>query len=273
MNTSPQFQTPVLTQVVKIAQFSDCHLFADKQRDHFGANVYQNLDKTLADISKQRDLDAIIFTGDLSQDHTQESYHLFAELVAKHNLVQPVHFLAGNHDDFDVMKQSLTGSAFAQADVIELDDWQLFLLNSTSDTPAGVVNECDLVALSSELNANKQQLVFMHHHPVDAEYYIDRHGLTNQTDFWQAIKRYPSIRAIACGHVHRGMRLVGPEQMPIFTCPATSIMFAQDPEQLIAERLTPGYQVLTLTLEKQLSDRQEQVQAVNIDVSCHYLSN
>ncbi len=54
-----------------IAQFSDCHLFADKQTKLLGANVWQNLMLVLADIAQRNDIDCVVFTGDLTQDHSE----------------------------------------------------------------------------------------------------------------------------------------------------------------------------------------------------------
>ena len=69
-----------------VAQFSDCHLFADKNSKHFGANVWQNLQLVLADIAKRNDIDCAIFTGDLTQDHTEVSYQHFVQAVKQAEL-------------------------------------------------------------------------------------------------------------------------------------------------------------------------------------------
>ncbi len=78
-----------------VAQFSDCHLFADKQATHFGANVWQNLTKVLADISQRKNIDCVVFTGDLTQDHSELSYQHFVQAIEQAKLSVQVHFFSG----------------------------------------------------------------------------------------------------------------------------------------------------------------------------------
>ena len=65
-----------------IAQFTDCHLFADKQLQHYGANVWDNLNSVLADITARTNINCAVFTGDSTQDHTEESYQHFVQATA-----------------------------------------------------------------------------------------------------------------------------------------------------------------------------------------------
>ena len=87
----------------------------------------------------------------------------------------------------------------------------------------------------------------MHHHPVDIGYYIDKHGLLNQDDFWQRIVQINAsgrtIKAIACGHVHRASQLLK-HHVDIYTCPATSIQFGQTKEKIGST--VPSYRLFYL---------------------------
>ena len=62
-----------------LAQISDSHLFADHNGMHHQTNVYQNLLKVLLAIKVQPMIDAMVFTGDLTQDHSEASYQLFMQ--------------------------------------------------------------------------------------------------------------------------------------------------------------------------------------------------
>lgn len=230
-----------------LAQFSDCHLFADKNTLHLGANVWQNLTRVLTNISLQDNIDCAVFTGDLTQDHTERSYQHFAEAVRKANLTIPVYFLAGNHDDTQMIARYLTEPTFQTAKNINHDFWQVQLLDSKSETPSGVVSKIALDELTQKLDKTKYQLLMMHHHPIDIGYYIDKHGLVNQQEFWLAVNqlndKYDNIKAIACGHVHRASQLFK-DNVDIYTCPATSVQFGDTKEKIAS--IVPSYRLLYL---------------------------
>mgnify|MGYP000032081449 CR=1 FL=1 len=237
------------SSAVTLAQISDCHLFADKSALHCGVNVYDNLKRVLVELSHNRSLDYLVFTGDLSQDHSEASYRHFADLVELANLKVPVYFLPGNHDDEALLNKYLTPPCFHPGKVIEHRDWQVCLLSSKGSTPAGYISEESLLQLKEAVDRDKAQLIFMHHHPVAVGYFIDRHGLTNAGEFWQLTGQLLSIKAVACGHVHRGLTLL-PENsdapLAVYTCPATSIQFDPACDTVSALAQGPGYRLFTL---------------------------
>ena len=225
-----------------IAQFSDCHLFADKAACHFGAPVYQNLTNILLDIEKQKP-DCCVFTGDLTQDHTVASYRNFCAAVEEAELSNACYFLPGNHDDYTTMKDTLSGFPFKADTKIETDSWQFHLLNSKSETPAGYVSRTQINNVCSTVDIKKHQFIFMHHHPVDVGYFIDRHGLKNKTEFWQSISTIEQLKGIACGHIHQGKVVECEQSLSLYTCPATSIEFESDPDNLVNSGRAPGYRL------------------------------
>ncbi|MDN3653396.1 metallophosphoesterase [Thalassotalea ponticola] len=227
--------------LLNIVQFSDCHLYADQQAQHFGANVYRNLERILQRIRQLGDLDAVIFTGDLSQDHSALSYQLFDQLVGEAALPCPVYVVAGNHDDPRLLKQMLSSESINHDKVINLNSWQIRLIDSKSETPSGLVSERGLTAIASRPDKGSHSLLFMHHHPLDVGYFIDRHGLINKHAFWSAVQQNSSIRGIACGHVHRGQTYYSAAGLPIFACPATSIQFDPHFDGVKALNIGPGF--------------------------------
>jgi len=238
-----------------IAQFSDSHLFADTKGLHHGSNVYQHLQQVLADIAARKNIDIIVFTGDLSQDHSEQSYQHFAKAVQQVKLAVPVFFIAGNHDEPASLTKHLTEPVFCPAITVNTKAWQIQLLDSKSATPAGFVSKEALAKLATDIDKNKFQLLMMHHHPIDVGYFIDRHGLTNQAEFWQGIDDMQqakiNVQAIACGHVHRAIFL--PKQtsqsrqsVDVYTCPATSIAFDPTKATVSSLNLGPSYRLFYL---------------------------
>jgi Icc protein len=246
---------------ITIAQISDPHLFEDIEQCHHGANVYRNLKTVIERISTNDEIDLIIFTGDLTQDHTEKSYRRFVELFSdvKSEIPHfdlPVFFIPGNHDEVLLLNKYLNKQPFYSDKTIQWENWQVQLLNSKSSTPAGLVSTGELLRLKHSITQTKYQLLFMHHHPVNVGYFIDKHGLINKEEFWQEIyllnkDKKRGIKAIACGHVHRAMDFPAFSQgntqcTRLLTCPATSIQFDPSKGYVAALPQGGGYRLLTL---------------------------
>jgi 3',5'-cyclic-AMP phosphodiesterase len=226
-----------------VAQFSDCHLFADKNALFHGANVYQNLVSVLSALASDNSINAIVFTGDLSQDHSEQSYQNFVDAVNETNIVKPIYSLAGNHDQVELLNKYLVNKPFNSQNIIVTEHWQLLLLHSKSDTPAGLIEQPQLALIEQAIDLNKKQLLFTHHQPVNVGYFIDKHGLKNQVEFWQMVAKYPSIKALACGHVHRALNFthkLNKHTVQIITCPASSIQFDPQANTVKALEKTAG---------------------------------
>ena len=260
----------------KIAQISDTHLFADTDSLHCGANVYKNLAQVITHIRLVEKPDAIIFTGDLTQDHTDASYDRFVEIFRNQTVKIPVYFVAGNHDEFSQLNNSLTSAPFNASKVITANNWQVLLIDSKSETPAGYVNQETLHWIGEHVDPNKKQLIMMHHHPIDVGYSIDKHGLKNKEIFWSTLEKYPSIAALACGHVHNDLSLL-PENtgylLPLYTCPATSIQFDQSKPYSACNGQGAGYRIFELFEDQHFITRTYFVDANAIRVSQQGLIN
>jgi Icc protein len=251
---------------IVLAQITDSHLFSSPDGLHHGHNVLENLKKVLLSISNNPNIDCVVFTGDLTQDHTEQSYQNFVDCVHQCNVVVPIYYLAGNHDEPNLLAKYFSESPFMSNKEINLPHWQVQLVDSKSATPAGYVSEPSLEKLKSVIKPDKHQLLMMHHHPIDVGYFIDKHGLQNKADFWQAINGYNNIKAIACGHVHSAMQLTHTVSQPLseqseklkepvilYTCPATSIQFDPNVDGVAALVKGPGYRLFYLHAEGQLN--------------------
>lgn len=248
-----------------IAQISDSHLFADEDSLHCGKNVYQHFVSVLAEIKQNKAINYLIFTGDLTQDHSEESYQLFARAIKQNNISVPVLFLSGNHDETELLNKHLINAPFLSDKLIQNNEWQILLVESKSkviEGPAGQVDEDELLKISGSIDNKKRQLIFMHHHPVDVGYFIDKHGLQQADLFWKTINNHASISGIACGHIHRALTLfpdVSTGNVTVYTCPATSIQFDPLANSVQALEQGPGYRLFYLDDQK------------NITSSVHYI--
>ncbi len=269
-----KFIDTLASEPIVLAQISDSHLFAELDGLHHGHNVLTNLKGILISIRDNPAIDYVVFTGDLTQDHTEQSYQNFVNAVHECKLELPIYYLAGNHDELELLAKYFADTPFVSDKAINHPHWQIQLIDSKSTTPAGFVSEQALINLEQGVDGNKQQLIMMHHHPIDVGYFIDKHGLENKAIFWQAINEYDNIAAIACGHVHGAMTLkktltktltkpstkslikqsVETENsVAVYTCPATSIQFDPEFDGVSALAKGPGYRVFYLYPDGQLN--------------------
>jgi Icc protein len=250
-------QTKISKQLT-LAQISDCHLFAERNGLHHEANVFQNLKNVLLAIKSQPSIDVIVFTGDLTQDHTEGSYQLFVQAFEECEITTPVYYVAGNHDEPQLLNHHLSNAPFFQEGLIESNDWQVLLLESKSATPAGVFSKAQGDSASRVIDPAKSQLLLMHHHAVDAGFFIDQHGLIDKAEFQKFLTAYPSIKAIGCGHIHQALTL--PVKLPtrtinLYSCPATSIQFDVNAHTAKSNGQPPGYRIFTLADNSQITSK------------------
>ncbi len=119
------FKLPVASgAAVRILQITDTHLFAGEHETLLGINTYRSYHAVLDAIQAQRrDVDLIVATGDLAQDHSQEAYRHFAAGIAQ--LPAPCVWLPGNHDFQPAMVDALAAAGIAPSKQVLLgDDWQ-----------------------------------------------------------------------------------------------------------------------------------------------------
>jgi Icc protein len=57
--------------VITLVQISDSHLFSEQDGLHHGHNVLANLKSILLNIRQNPAINYIVFTGDLTQDHSE----------------------------------------------------------------------------------------------------------------------------------------------------------------------------------------------------------
>lgn len=251
---------PMNKKSIIIAQITDSHLFSEKEGLHHGHNVYKNLTRVLQAIYQSPEIDYIVFSGDLTQDHTKQSYQNFVDAVHEAKIETPFYYLAGNHDEPELLAQYLSQAPFISSTTINHGHWQVQLLNSKGDTPSGYVHRQEFTKLKHAIKADKHQLLMMHHHPIDLGYFIDKHGLVNKTEFWQNISSYDNIKAIACGHVHGAHELTkqlvdGRALVTLYTCPATSIQFDPKVDGVAALAKGPAYRLYTLQQQGTISSK------------------
>lgn len=209
--------------MLKILQLSDTHLHADRNTTLHGVSTQENLERLLAKIKpKIESVDAIILSGDVSQDRSAESYVNIAQSLQAFK--KPVYWFAGNHDAPQVMRKTLQQfEYFHPLSSLTLGPWQFLVLDTVlegSDAGYLVANNESLILEHSFC------ALLMHHHPtpVGVET-IDKYKLQNPealTQFLAQQKKLPTV--IITGHVH-GAYQTSFATIPVISSPATCFQF------------------------------------------------
>lgn len=239
----PEGKTPL-----RLLQITDTHLFGDYESDLLGVATRRSFESVIEQIlDEKEEFDMVVITGDISQDHSINSYIAFAEQLER--LKRPCFWLPGNHDDPLVMASGLSQVKLASVGQILLPNWQLLLLDSqVVGKVYGELSERQLDWIDTAISEHpdRQALVLLHHNPVPmGSKWLDQHTLRNGEQFLQRLEAHPQIHGVVWGHVHQesdtqrnGLRLI--------STPSTCIQFKPDCDDFTLDTRQPGYRYLTL---------------------------
>ena len=234
---------------LRLVQFTDTHLHADAAARLCGIPTADSFEKVLALArSDGWPPDAVLATGDLSQDETPESYRRFIKMTG--DLGAPVHCLPGNHDIprrmTDIFSASPTVKPTRRAD---LGGWQIVLLDTTvpkDDGGALAAGEFAFLEAALRDHSDRHALVCLHHNPVAAgSKWLDTMKLRNSDAFFAVIDRFPAVKGILWGHVHQEQDLVR-NGVRMLATPSTCVQFLPGSEAFALDTRPPGYRRLTL---------------------------
>ncbi|MEJ2765753.1 3',5'-cyclic-AMP phosphodiesterase [Photobacterium sp. MCCC 1A19761] len=235
---------------VVLLQITDTHLFADAAGSLLGVATRDSFHAVLDAVdTAARPFDAVVATGDISQDHSQQSYQRFCDGIARWS--QPCFWLPGNHDYQPSMTAVLPSPQIKPCQqVLAGVHWQVILLDSqVQGVPHGELSPAQLSMLDQALAAHPERhtLVLLHHHPLEAgSAWLDQHKLHNAEAFWLVVDKYPQVKAILCGHIHQELdRLC--RGVRVLATPSTCIQFLPDSHDFALDPQNPGWRYLELT--------------------------
>lgn len=237
-----------MTDVLRLLQFSDTHLFADRAGSFRGICTFDSFARVLelARSAHAATTDALLLTGDSVNDEPDGYAHVISLLRP---LGKPVYGLPGNHDRRDAMQSEFGRARFQIGGHADFAHWRVILLDSVvPDHAHGELPRAELQRLETTLSTagSRHVLIALHHHPVSlGSAWLDGVGLRNGPELFAITDRYPNIRAICWGHVHqqfeadrRGVRLM--------SAPSTCVQFMPRVDEFAIEDTPPGYRRLEL---------------------------
>lgn len=200
--------------MTNILQISDTHLAADNTlvsgRLRTDESLTQLIDRLVDAQHQWGKIDAVIVTGDVSDDGSEQSYARFKTLISALNL--PVFVIPGNHDAREPMRDAFRHDGYlpdagmlnwhrkiGDIDVIGLDT----LIEGHGQ---GLLAQESLDYLEQQLATlhNQPVIIAMHHPPFKTGIaFMDAIGLQN-TDAFEAVLRRAQCKEIraVCGHIH-----------------------------------------------------------------------
>jgi len=236
---------------MRLVQITDPHLHADPAERSRTGVPFAQLEAVVAAVIAERP-DAVVVTGDISQDESAASYAAAARLFD--TLPCPWYWLAGNHDQRELM-----AAEHALVDAVVLGDWRMLLLDTqVPGAPHGELGERKLTALATQLEEDdRPTLIAMHHPPVAVgARWMDAIGLKDRDAFWQSLSAYPQVKTVLFGHAHQafsgtfthtptaGSRAAA---VDVYGCPAAADQFLPDAQHFAVDiEASPGYRVVAL---------------------------
>ncbi|MGR5168022.1 3',5'-cyclic-AMP phosphodiesterase [Vibrio astriarenae] len=235
--------------VVKLLQITDTHLFSDEEGALLNVNTRDSFE-AVVDMVKTEGVqfDAIVATGDISQDHSAHSYQRFLDGIAP--LEKPCLWLPGNHDF-----QPSMGEVLPSVQVRALEHgllgkyWQVVILDSqVVGKPHGRLSDQQLELLDSKLteHAERHTLVLLHHHPLlVGSAWLDQHTLKDSEDFWSVVDKHQNVKAVLCGHVHQDFDQTRGD-VRVMATPSTCVQFKPRSTDFALDNQAPGWRELSL---------------------------
>ena len=234
---------------IRLLQITDTHLFAADEGSLLSVKTADSFRAVVEAILNQNvPFEYILATGDISQDHSAESYLRFAKGIAP--LKQACFWLPGNHDFKPNMGHVLPSTQIkAEQHVLLGEHWQLILLDSqVVGVPHGQLSQEQLTLLDTKLAQypERHTLVLLHHHPLlVGSAWLDQHCLKQADAFWQVIRQHRNVKGILCGHVHQDMNVMN-NGIRVMATPSTCVQFKPNSDDFALDVTSPGWRELEL---------------------------
>lgn len=232
-----------------LAQLTDSHLKAGGRPAYGRVDTAACLRRAVAAINAFAPaVDAVIFSGDLTDAGSAEEFAAVAEVLA--DLRPPVFAVPGNHDRRDTLRGAFAAAGFHDpavafcAGVAEGFPLRLIGLDSSvPGAPHGEIGAAQLDWLAARLAERPEAptLVFVHHPPLNVGIrHMDVQNLRDGRRLLQLLARHPQMLHLACGHVHRAISAtVGGVAVSVAPSPAHAVDLDLDPAAPPGFRLEP----------------------------------
>ena len=248
LDSSRYFIRSQAVDPLRIAQITDCHLFAEADSRLQGMNTRDSFLAVCRLLEmEQNDFDLLLATGDLAQDGSASAYQYLATTFNRFNF--PTFWIPGNHDNRETMASNLCAERIHSSRHLVSDHWQIVLLDSTiPEKPHGHLSQAQLDFLDQSLQSfpDKHALVCLHHQALAAgSLWIDGKGLENDEELRLRLSQHTHLKGVLWGHVHQeSQRNI--DDIHWMSTPSSCIQFKPGSEEFATDDKPPGYRKLDL---------------------------
>lgn len=235
---------------MKIIQLTDFHLFENEKEKIHGYCSYDCLKLVIDYIVTHNfmNADAVLITGDISEDRSSGSYYLALRQLSRMKL--PIYEISGNHDNKFIMNSVfMKSSIINHVGNLNIKEWKVFHLETVQDGhDSGLCSMEQLLSIEKNIVKNNitKIALFMHHHPVPVGTpLVDSCMLMNNKDLLRLCEKNNSIKAIACGHAHTDYSEIY-NHCIIDVCPATCFQWSKGTTNIKTENIR-GFKILEFT--------------------------
>lgn len=194
-----------------LCQISDPHLVGEGELAYGKVDTPRMLERCVRRIlALPRRPDAVIATGDLTDNAEPAQYGLLAEILSP--LAMPLFLAVGNHDDRDALRAAfpshrhLDGEhGFVQYVVDDFDVRLVVLDTLVPGKPGGALCERRLAWLDRTLAASGRPTIVAQHHPPfpTGLTFMDGMSLADPVAEAAVVSKYPQVERVIAGHHHR----------------------------------------------------------------------
>ena len=224
------------------------------------ALLHKGIDRLLARRDALGPLDAVLVTGDISDDGSAKSYAIARAELDRFGL--PLLVLPGNHDRRDSLRAAFSDTLGMPKHglidwTVEIGDTMVVGLDTLIDGQGGGELRPESLAhltRSIEGIGDRHLLIALHHPPMTTGIrFMDRIALKNPNDLAQALAAAPVHTQIIAGHVH-GIHVAQIAGHAVMTAPAMCSAFEFDvsPGATVGFHLSPRGCAVVTTGQDQL---------------------
>ena len=187
---------------------SDIHLTKDGHQI-WETDTMEHFNKSIEIIREMRDIDAIIVTGDISDDGTIWTYQYADKMFASIGI--PTLCCPGNHDSLKVMLKDYVSSFYkVLPPACIICGWKIVMLNSVisddndpnQNKSRGFLSEENMNYVRQELEEGLPTIIAFHHPAQEPGGWLNRKLLDNRDEFNNTISNYDNARLVLYGHTH-----------------------------------------------------------------------
>ena len=199
--------------MARFLQLSDLHLVPKGKLASDVLDTGEILTSAIDQLIEKKDhlapLDAVLVTGDISDDGSPESYALARTQLERLGL--PLFVVPGNHDSREPFREAFSNlSSMPKEGFIDwagtVEDTRIIGVDTlVAGQGAGLLRQESLNFLAAELSRaiNSAVVVILHHPPLRTGIqFMDEIGLKNPADLAQILEQTNADVSVLAGHVH-----------------------------------------------------------------------